>query len=88
MNKQRRKDIQALVDQLNEHVSALEDIRGAIESLRDEEQEYKDSMPENLQYGSNGERADEAIDALENAASSLESLELSDIIEYLESAME
>lgn len=50
----------------------LESAKGEIEAVRDEEQEYKDNMPENMQQGEKGERADAAISALEEAISVLE----------------
>lgn len=58
-------------DMLEEAKSKLEDILG-------EEEEYRDNMPENMQYGERWEKADEAcdnmgeaIDELENAIASI-----------------
>jgi hypothetical protein len=55
MNDTRRKAIRALLAQI--------DVSG-LESLRDEEQEYFDLMPESIQAGEKGEKATEVIEAL------------------------
>lgn len=65
MNKERRKD-------LNEIAEAIYDLRERIENCREEEQEYFDNMPENFQFGERGEAAEEAIDNLDSAISSIE----------------
>jgi len=66
MNNDRRKKIAQLVVD-------LENLRQGIESLRDEEQEYYDNMPEGLQAGSKGEAAESAVGALEYAMEDIES---------------
>lgn len=68
MNKDRRKKLETLKEQIGE-------IRGALEALRDEEQDYRDNMPENMADGERGNKADEVISAMEEAISSLESAE-------------
>ncbi len=72
MNNKRRKSISELRDK-------LEDIKGEIEMLRDEEQDYLDNMPESMQScekyvaGENaGTNMDDAIGSLEDAISSLD----------------
>jgi hypothetical protein len=44
-----------------------------LESAKDEEQEYFDNMPENMQQGDKGSTAESAVDALDNAVSATES---------------
>lgn len=80
MNKQRRKDIGAALELLSKARGLMEEAsataaeaKDALETARDEEQEYKDNMPENMQDGDKGQMADSAIDNLEQAASSAES---------------
>lgn len=80
MNKQRRKSINPLIAQ-------LEDIQSQIESLRNEEQEYLDNMPEGLAAGETGEAAQAAIDALETAQSATEDT-LTSIAEALDALWE
>lgn len=53
----------------------IEEAKGILESVRDEEQEAYDNMPENFQNGERGEKSQAAIDALENAISELEGIE-------------
>ena len=42
MNKVRRKKLQAIIDQ-------LEELKGSLEDLQAEEEEYRDNIPENIQ---------------------------------------
>ena len=74
MNKQRRKDIDTLIQ-------ALEEIRTQIQFVLEEEQEYLDNMPENLQNSERYETAQTAVSELEEADGSID-----DIIEHLENA--
>lgn len=65
MNNTCRKEIDKLTAQ-------IEEIKEAIEALRDEEQEAFDNMPESLQDGERGERMQSAVEALEYAADDLQ----------------
>jgi len=56
--------------------SIIQDIKDNVESLKDETQESLDNMPESLQYSPTGELLQERVDALENALSELESIDL------------
>lgn len=76
MNAARRKAIEAIK-------SDLEDIKGRIETIQEEEQEYFDNMPEGLQSGSKGEAAEGNISCLEEAANAVE-----EACDQLTSAME
>lgn len=76
MNKQRRKFIRELIEQ----ATALSQ---QIEEVLNEEQDYYDYMPENLQGSERGQNAEEAISCLEEAQYSIE-----DCISNLESAIE
>ena len=42
MNKVRRKNLQAIIDR-------LEELKGSVEDLQAEEEEYRDNIPENMQ---------------------------------------
>lgn len=59
MNADRRKKIEALRQKIAEALSEAE-------SIRDEEQDYLDNMPESLQQGERGERAQAAVEALDS----------------------
>ena len=75
MNKARRKALRGVVD-------AIMDARATLGPLTDEETEYRDNMPENLQGSEKAERADESASALENALDSLD-----DAVEQIEIAI-
>ena len=64
MNKARRKEIDLARAKVAEGLSALEEAKGALESARDEEQDYLNNMPESFQNGEKGQTAQEAIDNL------------------------
>jgi len=73
MNKARRK-------QLDEILESIEFARDELETIKNDEEEYRDNMPENLQGSEKYELADtscssmqEAIDQLETATSNIKS---------------
>ena len=74
MNKQRRKDIDRIIDN-------IEQVREEMQTVLQEEQDYLDNIPENLQSSERYETAQEAVNALEEAEGIID-----DIIEYLMSA--
>ena len=63
MNRERRKALQAIVDQ-------LETLQIQLEEIQTEEEEYRDNIPENFQSGERYERT--AVSSLEDATSSIE----------------
>lgn len=65
MNNTRRKNIQNVINK-------LENLKSDIEMIRDEEQDYIDNMPENLEGSMRHDMAEEAVDNLESAIDSLE----------------
>jgi hypothetical protein len=66
MNDARRKAI-------TEAHAKLDEAKSLLETTRDEEQDYYDAMPESFQNGDKGEKAQSAIDALDEAINELES---------------
>lgn len=76
MNATRRKDINNIIDKLDE-------LKSQIEDLMQEEQDALDNLPESLQYSERGERMQEAVDALENASESVQ-----EVIDNLNEATE
>lgn len=76
MNNTRRKS-------LNEIKEKIDDLRVDLELLLEEEQDYRDNMPENLQGSERYEKADEACDNLSDAVDGLE-----EVISSLEAAIE
>ena len=74
MNNVRRKT-------LNEIRDKIEELRGDLEAVMNEEEDYRDNMPENLQNSERYEKADdacnamsEAIDMLDDVASNIEDI--------------
>lgn len=76
MNNDRRKEIASIIDDLNA-------LRDRISNVFEEEDEYKEGIPENLQGSERYEKAETACDNLDNAVNGVD-----EIIEYLEQASE
>ena len=76
MNNVRRKRIINLSDKLSE-------LKEELEIIAEEEQEYIDNIPENLQNSERYERADEALSNLNDASDALD-----EVIESLLQASE
>ena len=64
------------------------DIHSEAVSVRDDEQEYFDNMPESFQGGDRGMAAEEAITNLEDAISGLEDMDFDYVTNALENAKE
>ncbi len=64
MNKERRKALEAVQEKIT-------NAQGELESLRDEEQDYADNMPESLQSSEKHDTAEEAIASMASALDSL-----------------
>jgi ribosome recycling factor len=65
MNKQRRAEI-------TKAVNMIEEGKAILESVRDEEQDTFDNMPESLQGGEKGSAMEEAVNNLDEAINSLD----------------
>ena len=65
MNNTRRK-------QLSKAQTMLDEARAIIEECRDEEQDYFDNIPENMQDGERAQISEAAIDCMDAAIDSLE----------------
>lgn len=72
MNKNRRQ-------QLREWIKKIDVIKSELEAILSDEEEYFDSVPENLQGSNNGMNSEEAIDKMNNAIVCIE-----EIIESIE----
>ncbi len=66
MNNQRRNKLKKIIDILN-------DAMNMVEFVRDEEEEYMNNIPENLQGSERYSIAEEACNYLEDAISDIES---------------
>lgn len=76
MNKQRRKEIQTISNDLIPLMTSIEDLLA-------EEQDYFDNMPENLQSSEKAEIAENAISNLEEALDNIR-----ECVDNLESILE
>lgn len=76
MNRQRRKWLQDTIE-------AIENAKIELESIRDEEQECFDNLPEGIQYSERGDAMQENIDELDDEISNIEDVisNLNDIVE-------
>lgn len=70
MNATRRKEIAGLSLELTS-------IRCRLETLRDEEQEFNNNLPDNLRESARANASDDALEALDEAVDMLEQLESS-----------
>lgn len=69
MNKARRKELGEVINGLNT-IEDRDDLYAwinTLENLKDEEQDYYDNIPENLQYSQRAEDSESAIDNLDEA---------------------
>lgn len=76
MNKARRKAINEIYEQIT-------DLRELLEFIKDEEEEYKDNIPENLQGSERYEKSEEACENLDSAICSIE-----EALDYISSSIE
>lgn len=74
MNKFRRKEIARAI-------ALIEEAHGILETVRDEEQEAFDNMPEGLQCSERGEAMEGYIYTLESYLDNLDTNELEEIVE-------
>ncbi len=75
MNNVRRKSLRKLMEE-------IETLMGTAQQLLEEEEEYRDNIPENLWGSERYEKAEEAADNLSSAVDSLE-----EAIDYIEEAI-
>lgn len=88
MNKARRKQIQAVKARIGQLLQLAESIREDVEAIRDAEQDFRDNMPEPIADGEKGERADAAIEALDEVIENLEGIGELEFESLLDSASE
>ena len=67
MNKQRRQKIRYVRKE-------IENCKESLQKILDEEQDYFDNMPENLQGSVRGSDSEDAIDTMENCIEDLENI--------------
>lgn len=90
MNKQRRKGLALQADKLETLMAELANIKEEIESLRDEEDDAYNSLPESIQDSDRGCDMQENIDSLEEVIDALDSVndELDEALSTLNEVIE
>lgn len=71
--------VESRADRLDEAAGTLQDAAQLVEELKDEMQEWYDSIPENLQNGDKANEVQEAIDALEALHDEIEGIDFSSV---------
>lgn len=90
MNKARRKAIADIQEQVRKAQEILQAAAEQLDAIKDEEEEYFYNMPDSIQEGERGEKAQAAIDNLDEALTALEGMgeELDTALESMDSAAE
>ena len=73
MNQERRKKLAELRDRMSDLQSQTSTLIADLQEVLDEEQSYLDNMPESLQDSEKGEKAQAAIDLMDNLISEMNS---------------
>ena len=90
MNKLRRKHIMKLVDQISGLQETMECLLEELTQIDEDETEYMDNIPENLQESERFAKAEAAVEALDEACEFLETARdaLEDTLSSLDTAVE
>lgn len=88
MNNARRKELTRIANELETLFDQLSEVVSQLESVKEEEQETYDNMPESFQNGDKGERVTAAVDALEEAISAVDVDNMRGALEYISTASE
>lgn len=88
MNATRRKSLSSLIERIS--AIDIDAVISDLETLRDEEQDYYDNMPESFQASERGGMAEVAVSAMDDAISVLEDARsaMEDAINNIEAAAE
>lgn len=74
MNAMRRKQIKTIKERIEALMFDAAEIANEVEAIRDDEQEYRNNLPQALADGEQGEKSDAALEALQGVLDDLESL--------------
>ena len=84
MNALRRNTLRGIIKEWESSQTAIEEAKGALDGVTEEEQDAFDNMPEGPQNGDRGQQMQEYIEAMETASGDLEDIDIGSIIEALE----
>lgn len=88
MNRVRRKSLKDILGKMDELSAMLENVKDAIQTVLDEEQEAYNNLPEGLQEAERGQQMQEYIDALEGVVDSLGDLDVEALYSTIEEIAE
>lgn len=84
MNKKDKKEVEALLNELQNMKTRMEEIGATLGEMGEAEREKFDNMPESLQTGERGERMDAQATALDDASTACENGDIDSAISSLE----
>lgn len=88
MNNDRRKEIAAIIADVQDLAALLQAASDRVQEVRNGEQDAFDNMPESLQDSERGQRAQGALDELEDALGAFEDFDADSLVLFLEAASE
>lgn len=88
MNRERRKEIQGVIASLEDLAMQIASVGEILDAIKSDEEDYRDSIPENMQGSDRYAKAEASTDLLSNAYDDLESFDFETVISTLREAME
>lgn len=88
MNNERRKRLAVVQKMLEAAFEKITEARDLIDEIKDEEQEAFDAMPESFQEGERGQKAQAAIESMQEAYDDLDMIDPDNILDRLSGAAE
>ena len=88
MNKARRSTLKAILGQIEELTTTIEEVQEVLQGVLDEEEEALGNLTESLHEGERGQQMQEYIDALEGVVDSLGDLDVEDLYSTIEEIAE
>lgn len=88
MNRDRRASLKAALGKMDELSVALENVKGVLQDVLNEEQEAYDNLPDGLQESERGQQMQEYIETLEGVLDSLWELDVEDLYGTVEEIAE
>lgn len=88
MNDRRRRQLETVIDKIDTLKWEMKEVTKGLEEIKNEEEEYIETMPENLRVGERYERATDALISLEDALDALEMIDFAEVVDYITEAIE
>ena len=84
MNAQRRKELKAIIEKLEQLDALRQEVQEMLEAVRDEETEALENMPEGLQESDRGQQMQEYIDNMDGTVDDLDMMDIQAAIDQLQ----